>query len=55
MDGHLTAATESRATAAIIIRANLVRVDALGHLYNIVRRARILENAIEVTQDSKLK
>jgi hypothetical protein len=56
----VTAATESRTTAAIIFCAIVVctivvPVDALRHVYNIVCQPRILEAEIKVTQDWKPK
>jgi len=61
----VTAATESRTTAAIIfcaiifsaivVCAIVVPVDALRHVYNIVCQPRILEAEIKVTQDWKPK
>jgi hypothetical protein len=51
----MTATAESRATAAVVICANIVCAVALGHLYKIVCLGQILERSITVTQDSKLK
>ena len=49
-----TTATESRATAAIIVFAGAFR-SVLRHVYKIVGWARMLENGIKVTRDRKPK